>query len=99
MEDAGIRAISFIAEHGAAILAELRKGPLSLTEALKREWIRLDTGGISDLGALVGTYCDPSMLGTDLNIVVRLGNDREVFENDGIGRLTFDELVMVMEDA
>ncbi|EOZ8279631.1 hypothetical protein ACQW7T_006091, partial [Pseudomonas aeruginosa] len=99
VEDLGIRAISIIAEHGASILAELRKGPLSLKTALKREWIRLDTSGINDLSALVGTYCDPSMLGADLNIVVRLGDGREVFEDDRIGRLTFDELIMVMEDA
>ncbi|HCA7748419.1 TPA: hypothetical protein MX429_006388 [Pseudomonas aeruginosa] len=53
----------------------------------------------NNLSALVGTYCDPSMLGADLNIVVRLGDGREVFEDDRIGRLTFDELIMVMEDA
>lgn len=99
VEDIGIRGIGFIAEHGAAILAELRQGPLSLTEALKREWIRLETSCISNLSELVGTYCDPSMLGDDLNIVVRFGDGREVYESDGGGRLTFDELVMVLEDA
>ena len=99
MEDIGIRAIGFISEHGAAILAELRKGPLSLIEALKREWIRLETSSISNLSELVGTYCDPSMLGDDLNIVVRFGDGREVYESDEGGRLTFDELVMVLEDA
>lgn len=99
MEDVGIRAISFIAEYGTAILAELRKGPLSLTEALGRDWIRLDTTGISDLSVLVGTYCDPTMLGASLNIVVRLGDGRAVLENDEMGRLTYDELVMVLEEA
>lgn len=99
IEDIGVRAVSFVAEHGAAILAELQKGALSLTEAMKREWIQLDMNGISDLSALIGTYCDPSMLGANLNIVVSLGNGREVFENDEIGRCTFDELVMVLEDA
>lgn len=98
-EDIGVRAISFVAEHGAAILTELRRGPLSLTDALKHEWIKLGSSGVSDLSALIGTYCDPSMLGADLNIVVRLGSGRDVFENDAIGRLTFDNLVMVMEEV
>jgi hypothetical protein len=99
MEDVGIRAISFIAEHGSAILAELRKGPLSLTEALGRDWIRLDATGISDLSALVGTYCDPTMLGPGLNIAVRHGEGRAVLEGDEMGRLTYDELIMVLEEA
>lgn len=98
-EDIGVRAISFVTEHGDEILNELRKGPLSLADALRNGWIHLDTSGIGDLSALVGTYCDPSMLGAGVNIAVRLGEGREVFEIDVIGRLTFDEVVMVMEDV
>lgn len=96
IEDAGIKGIGFIAEHGSAILAELRKGPLTLTDALEREWIGLGTD-TSNLSELVGTYCDPTMLGEDLNIVVRFGDGRATYAAEGIGRLSFDELVMVLE--
>lgn len=98
-EDFGIRAIDFVAEHSAAIVAELRKGPLSLIDALQRGWIRMNTDGTSDISTLIGTYCDPSMLGADLNISVRLGDQREVFMIEQVGSLTFNELVMVVEDT
>lgn len=98
VEDIGIRGVEFIAEHGAAILGALRQGPLYLTDALQREWIRFDTS-CSNLSELVGTYCDPSMLGDNLNIVVRFGDGRKMYESDGGGRLIFDELVMALEDA
>ena len=97
VEDTGVRAIDFVAEHSAAIIAELRKGPFSLNDALHRGWIQLNAAGSSDLSALLGTYCDPSMLGTDLNISVRLSDEREAFTSEEIGRLTVNGLVMVLE--
>lgn len=96
-EDFGIRAIDFVAEHSAEILAELRKGPLSLNAALQRGWIRVNAQGINDISTLLGTYCDPSMLGADLNISVRLSDQRDVFNIEQVGSLTFNELVMAME--
>lgn len=93
-----IRGVAFIAEHGAEIVAELRKGPLSLSDALRRGWIQIDSNGAWDISALLGTYCDPSMLGADLNIAVRLSDGRQVFESEDLGHLTFNEMVMVMED-
>lgn len=99
VEDIGIRAISFVAKYGEEIVAELRKGPFSLNDALQRGWIQLNANGANDISALLGTYCDPSMLGADLNISVRLGDNREVFMCNHIGQLTFNKLVMVMEDA
>ncbi|MHB1175448.1 MAG: hypothetical protein ACYCZJ_10030 [Sulfuriferula sp.] len=98
VEDTGVRAIDFVAEHSAAIVAELRKGPFSLNDALQRGWIQLNAAGASDISALLGTYCDPSMLGADLNISVRLSDQREVFTSEEIGRLTVNGLVMVLED-
>ncbi|HYD62827.1 MAG TPA: hypothetical protein VEC35_20910 [Noviherbaspirillum sp.] len=93
------RAIRFVAEYGEAIIAELRDRPLPLAEALRRGWIDIDTHSIDDIGALLGTYCDPSLLGTDLNITVRLGTLRDVFAGGTIGQWTFDELVMILEEA
>lgn len=97
-EDTGVRAIGFIEQHAEAILAELRNGPLSLKDALERDWIRVDTNGLGDISALVGTYCDPTMLTADMNIVIRIGDHKEVFEKEEIGRLTFDGLVMALEE-
>lgn len=99
VENNGIRGITFIAEHGAAIIAELRKGPLTLSEALQRGWIQFDSDGIWDISALLGTYCDPSMLGVDLNISVRLGDSHQAFRSEAHGHLAFNEVVMVMEDT
>ncbi|GEM_PF-1637206 len=98
LEDIGVRAIDFISAHGAEIIAELRKGPFPLHVALQRGWIQLNANSMSDISALLGTYCDPTMLGADLNISVRLSDKREVFISEQNERLTFNELVMVMEN-
>ena len=98
VEGTGIRGVAFIAEHGAEIVAALCKGPLPLSDALQRGWIQLDSNGPWDISALLGTYCDPSMLGADLNIAVRLSGGRQVFKSENLGHLTFNEMVMVMED-
>jgi len=92
-----MRAIRFIAEHGEAIIAELLKGPLSLHDALQRGWIDIDVDSIQDVGALLGTYCDPTLLGPGLNVAVQLSEQREIFTTDGIGQWVFDELVMTLK--
>lgn len=93
-----MRAIRLIADHGEAIVAALRHGPLPLHEALRRGWVDIDMNGIDDISALLGTFCDPSLLDVGLSVTVQLGTQRDIFAHEAIGQWTFDELVMMLKE-
>ncbi len=97
LEDNETRTIEFIAKHSKEIIAELTKGNLSLSKALQKGWVRLNTNAISDISTLIGTYCDPSLLDPDKTISISLTEHRETYKVSEVGSLTFDELIMKME--
>ena len=90
--------VGFVEKHKEEILASLRGGPLSITDALKKGWIVFDPDGLKDVEQLVGTYCDPVALDRDARIAICLKEDERVpVEFGSLAEFAFSNLVMVME--
>lgn len=92
------RAMRFMNDHRQAIVAALRRGPLPLHEAFQRGWIDIDKNGVDDISALIGAYCDPSLLDAGSSITVELSKQRDIFTHEPTGRWTFDDLVMTLKE-
>ena len=79
------------------IMEELRKGPVSLTSAIKKGWIEID--GESMLSELIGIYSSPDWMG-DENKNLGVGFQKgglDVALPDG-SKLIGDELIMALID-
>lgn len=96
-DDRETKGIAFIEEHRQVIIDALKAGPLPLGEAFSKGWIVFDSNEIENADGLISLYCDPSMLGADMKVSVRLSDDRISFDCGNHTSLVFNNLEMVME--